>query len=308
MALSLLSVVHVNVNCSELGRSLAFYRDLVGLEPVSHTKPPPQDGAGFGLEGSVQWDAHLLHDDRGITGPALDLLEWKRPAPIGRPPQQANHLGFFRLCLTHPDLDGLHERLRSAGVSCRSAPVRVPVLADQEVRFFCCADPDGTTVELIEQPGPTRLLHVNVNCRDLDASSEWYRRVLGLVRVAERAEPPPVDGAGFGFAGGCAYRADFLVVPDAEPFVVDLLEWRHPRPVGQPLAEANHLGIFRMAFLVADARASCRELDRLSVPNSGPCWLEMGPEIPIDGLNAVFFRDPDGTCLELIEMPELREE
>ncbi len=42
MALALLSVVHVNVNCSELDRSLAFYRDLVGLTPVSHTHPPPQ--------------------------------------------------------------------------------------------------------------------------------------------------------------------------------------------------------------------------------------------------------------------------
>ena len=31
--------------------------------------------------------------------------------------------------------------------------------------------------------------------------------------------------------------------------------------------------------------------------------LEMGPEVPIAGLWAVFFRDPDGTCLELIERP-----
>jgi hypothetical protein len=31
----------------------------------------------------------------------------------------------------------------------------------------------------------------------------------------------------------------------------------------------------------------------------------MGPEIPIEGLYAVFFRDPDGTCLELIERPRI---
>ncbi len=307
MALSLLAVVHVNVNCTELERSLAFYRDVVGLTPVSHTNPPPQKGAGFGLDGEVQWDAYLLHDDRGVGGPAVDLLEWKRPAPIGRPPQAAHHLGFFRLCLTHPDLDALHARLREAGVPCRSAPVEVPVLRDRAVRFLCCADPDGATVEFIEQPGPTRLLHVNVNCRDLDASSAWYQQVLGLAPVTARAEPPPANGEGFGFDGACAYRADFLVVPNAEPFVVDLLEWKTPRPVGRPLAEANHLGIFRMAFLVADAHASCAELDRLGVAHSGPCWLEMGPEIPIEGLYAVFFRDPDGTCLELIQTPRPRE-
>jgi hypothetical protein len=62
-----------------------------------------------------------------------------------------------------------------------------------------------------------------------------------------------------------------------------------------------------MALMVASAEESCAELDRLGVDHSGPCWLEMGPEIPIDGLYAVFFRDPDGTCLELIETPQLRE-
>jgi catechol 2,3-dioxygenase-like lactoylglutathione lyase family enzyme len=307
MALAPLSVVHVNVNCSDLERSLSFYRDRVGLQPVSHTNPPPQSGAGFGIDGEVQWDAHLLHDDRGVAGPALDLLEWKHPSPIGRPPQDANHLGYFRLCLTHPDLPALHAELGAEGVACRSAPVAIPVLGDALVRFFCCADPDGTTIEFIERPGRTRLLHVNLNCRDLDVSSAWYRDVMGLVPIAPRAEPGPTPGAAFGYPDPCEYRADFLVVPGGgdEPFILDLLQWQEPKPCGRPLAEANHLGMFRMAFLVEDAAAACAELDRLGVEHSGPCWLDMGPEIPIDGLHAVFFRDPDGTCVELIERPEM---
>ncbi|MBW2388409.1 MAG: VOC family protein [Deltaproteobacteria bacterium] len=48
MAISIERVMHVNVNCSDLERSLAFYRDVVGLAPASHTNPVPQDGAGFG--------------------------------------------------------------------------------------------------------------------------------------------------------------------------------------------------------------------------------------------------------------------
>lgn len=312
MALSPLSIVHVNANCSDLESSLAFYRDAVGLEPMTHTNPVPQSGEAFGFScapgETVQWDAHLLHDDRGLAGPALDLLEWKRPRPIGTPPQAANHLGFFRLCLTHPDLDALHASLVSRGVECRSEPVPVPVLPGQTLRFFCCSDPDGTTVEFIELPGPSRLLHVNVNCTDLNRSSEWYQQVLGLAPVAERASPGPCPGEGFGFEGTCDYRADFLSVPGAQsPFVVDLLEWKEPRPVGRPLAEANHLGLYRLALLVEDAAESCAELDRHGVEHSGACWLDMGPEIPIDGLYAVFFRDPDGACMELIETPVLND-
>jgi len=310
MSLSLLSVTHVNVNCSDLERSLSFYRDVIGLTPQSHTKPEPQDGAGFGLTGEVVWDAHLLHDERGQAGPAIDLLEWQTPRPVGRPKPDCNHLGFMRLCLTHADLDALHARLSDLGVRCRSAPVAVPVLAEQEVRFFCCDDPDGTCVEFIEAPGPTRMSHININCRDLDVSTAWYQRVLGVAPIAARAEPPPASGAGFGFAGDCAYRADFLTIGGRpEGYILDLLEWKDPKPVGRPHVEANHLGLFRMAFLVADAEQSCAELDRLGVEHSGPCWLEMGPDVPIDGgLNAVFFRDPDGTMLELIEVPKLRAE
>jgi catechol 2,3-dioxygenase-like lactoylglutathione lyase family enzyme len=77
--------------------------------------------------------------------------------------------------------------------------------------------------------------------------------------------------------------------------------------MGRPLEAANHLGLFRMAFMVDDAKASCAELDRQGVAHSGPCHLDMGPDVPIEGgLYAVFFRDPDGTCLELIQTPRLK--
>lgn len=308
MALDLLAVTHVNINCSDLERSMHFYRDVVGLEPQSHTRPEPQEGAGFGLPGKVVWDAYLLHDDRAQAGPAIDLLEWQQPKPIGKPHPEANHLGFMRVCLAAENLDALHAKLEAEGVKTRSAPVEVPVLADQTVRFFCCEDPDGTCIEFIERPGPVRISHININCSDLGESSDWYQRVLGVAPIADRAEPPPADGAGFGFEGDCEYRADFLAIAgNPESLILDLLEWKTPKPIGQPLVEANHLGPFRMAFLVGDAAASCAELDRLGVEHSGAVWLTMGPDIPmIDGLNAVFFRDPDGTMLELIETPKMK--
>jgi catechol 2,3-dioxygenase-like lactoylglutathione lyase family enzyme len=307
VALPILGVVHVNANCSDLARSLAFYRDRVGLAPLTHTAPAPQDGSGFGLPGKVRWDAWLLHDARGLAAPGVDLLEWKEPAPTGRPYAEANHLGLFRLCLTAPDVGALHTRLAAAGVPCLSPPVGVPIdpAAGLSVRFFCARDPDGTAVEFIEQPGPTRLLHVNVNCSDLARSAAWYRRVLGLAAIG-RSSPGPVDGTGFALPGKVEWRAEFLAVPgQADRFVIDLLEWRTPRPVGRPYPAANHLGLFRLAFLVEDARAGFDELVRQGVEASQPVWLEMGPEVPIAGLWAVFFRDPDGTCLELIGRPEV---
>ena len=301
-----LSNLHLVVR--DLERSLRFYRDLVGLAPLTHTSPSAaQDGSGFGFSGNARWDAWLLHDARGFTGPGLDLLEWQEPRPTGRPYAEANHLGIFRLCLTAPDLDAMHARLAAAGVPCLSAPVAVPIdpAAGLSVRFFCARDPDGTTVEFVERPGPLRLLHANVNCRDLARSAAWYRSLLGLEAIG-RSSPGSVDGTGFALPGEVDWRAEFLAVPgQPEPFVIDLLEWRTPRPVGRPYASANCVGLFRLAFLVEDARACHAELVRQGVETSPPVWLEMGPEVPIPGLFAVFFRDPDGTCLELIQRPEL---
>jgi catechol 2,3-dioxygenase-like lactoylglutathione lyase family enzyme len=310
MSVPVLGVVHVNANCSDLGRSLAFYRDQVGLAPLVHTAPGPQDGAGFGLPGRVRWDAHLLYDARGARGPALDLLEWKQPLPVGKPAAEANQLGPFRLCLSVPDVDATYARLLAAGVPCLSAPATAPIdpAAGLAVRFFCARDPDGAAVEFLEAPGAPpepRLLHLNVNCADLARSGDWYRRVLGL-RTLGASRPGPVDGAGFGWSGPCEWHAEFLAVPgEREPFVIDLLEWRTPRPSSAPPRQANQLGWTRLAFLVDDARSCHAELTRLGVEATAPVWLEMGPEVPIEGLWAVFFRDPDGTCLELIERPAM---
>ena len=172
------------------------------------------------------------------------------------------------------------------------------------VRALCFRDPDGTTVELIGIPEtPEQLAHVNVNCSDIVRSAEWYERVLGL-RTLGRSAPGPVPGTLFGLAEEIEWDARFLVPEGVETsMAIDLLEWKRPAPVGEPYPQGNHLGIYRMAFLVADVHAAREELQRQGVDAPPPVWLDMGPEIPVDGVEALFFCDPDGTCLELIQTP-----
>ncbi len=308
MAISIQRVMHVNVNCSDLERSLAFYRDVVGLEPASHTNPVPQDGSGFGMQGEVQWDAHILHDARGFAGPGIDLLEWQRPRPTGRPASEPNHLGFFRVCLLVPDIDRVYERVVSKGVECESPPLEVPVGPDSELiaRAFLCRDPDGTAVEFIEQASAsqTRLIHINVNCSDLARSLHWYERVLGL-EVRGGSRPGPVPGSVFGLDGDAEWDARFLWPPGQDTFAIELLEWKKPVPIGRPAPCANQLGLYRMAFMVEDIHACHDEIRSQGVECAEPVFLDMGPEIPIDGVWALFFPDPDGTCMELIETPKL---
>jgi len=300
MALEFHAVVHVNVNCARLARSLAFYRDALGLTPLSHTNPVPQDGAGFGIAGRVQWDAWILHDDRGQAAPAIDLLEWKAPAPVGRP-ARVNELGFSRLTLSVRDAGALHARLLAAG----APPLSAPRALAAGRRGLLARDPDGTLLEIAESAGAgaaPRSAGVVVNVASLEASTAWYERVLGS--TASAPEKREVDGAAFGVDGAARWREATLAASDA--FAIRLAQWEEPLPTRGPARPANALGLYRMALLVDDAKQASAQLDELGIAHSGAVWLDMGPEIPIDGLHAGFFPDPDGACLEWIERPRMR--
>ncbi len=113
---------HVSLLVSDTARSLAFYRDLLGLEPL----PRPD----LGYPG-----AWLSVGER-----QLHLLELPNPDPVaGRP----EHGGRDRhLALSVEDLDRLAARLEAGGIPfTRSRSGR---------RALFCRDPDGNALEFLE--------------------------------------------------------------------------------------------------------------------------------------------------------------
>src|SRR5581483_679220 len=302
--------MHVNVNCSDLARSRRFYQDGVGLVASAHTRPEkPQPGAGFGIAGDALWDAWVLDDPRGMGASAsLDLLEWRIPRPIGKPPGAAPALGIHRVGYAVPSLDAALSRMASAGGT--SLPAGSVVRGGASRRFAWVFDPGGTVVEVVEDPGCAQAVearHVAVVCSDLERAVAWYGDVLGL-EVSERERAARGPGASYGRSGDAAWDAALLRVPHRPAqYALRLEHWRTPAAAARVPAVANQLGPFRVAFLVDDVHAWHADLERRGVRATGPpVWLEMGPEIPIDGLWALFFPDPDGACVELIQTPPVR--
>ena len=155
-------MVHVNVNCRDLERSLGFYRDVLGLRAVTRTAPEEaQPGAAFGLEWA-RWDAWMMAGPRGFGAPVVDLLQWIVPEPLER-----EDGGTVGVC-----------RLRFGGGAAYAA----------------LADPDGTAVDV--RPGPTGLQGVTVACSDPERSAAFYHGMLGLGGFVE-----VVEGVGAGPAG-----------------------------------------------------------------------------------------------------------
>lgn len=141
------SIFHINVNCRNYERSLAFYRDL-GFQVV-HAIPEggdPEMLRGLGLRADARARAAILMLDPDVPrSTRLDLIEWIDPPTTGSPPADLTHVGAARIALWTKEIDAEYERLRARGVRFLSEPVRMG-----STRFCCFEDPDGTILELID--------------------------------------------------------------------------------------------------------------------------------------------------------------
>jgi len=118
---------------SDVERSLAFYRDTLGLEVAAvYDDPPYATLTAAGARISLAEQGHPAEDRPGVTMTAPE------------DPSRANVV----LVLEVEDARAVHRALQAEGVRFLADPYEPPWGG---CRFFC-ADPDGYLVE-IEQPG-----------------------------------------------------------------------------------------------------------------------------------------------------------
>lgn len=110
---------HVSLNVADTERSLAFYRDVLGLAPLPR---PAFTFAGAWLDAGDDRQVHL------IETPNV-------------PPDLGQHLAF-----RVGDLDAAIERIRGAGYQVGDAKS----VADTTIRQAFALDPDGNRVEFTQ--------------------------------------------------------------------------------------------------------------------------------------------------------------
>jgi catechol 2,3-dioxygenase-like lactoylglutathione lyase family enzyme len=114
-----------------------------------------------------------------------------------------------------------------------------------------------------------RLQHVNIRTSDLQATIDFYTRVIGLT-LGERPD--------FSFAGAWLYD-------DMQPAV-------HLREVAEGTAQAGNT-VDHFAFEVGALDEAISRLDHLGIAYSGPKYL------PGTKMRQCFLRDPNGVIVEL---------
>jgi glyoxylase I family protein len=143
------SIYHININCTNFERSLAFY-ELLGFRVVHDfgtrldNREAIERGFRLDMGGKSATRAALLQLAGG--GTIIDLIEWKNPrtkTPGYPVPEYIYHVGPSRIALKVEDLHRTYEELKAKGVRFLSEPQGI---------FVCCTDPDGTVLELLEFP------------------------------------------------------------------------------------------------------------------------------------------------------------
>jgi catechol 2,3-dioxygenase-like lactoylglutathione lyase family enzyme len=141
---------HVGFQVSNVERSRAYYRDIIGLIDVERiTRDEPYLSAVTGYEG-VRLEIALLVER--TSGVVLELVEY--PAELGRPidPATANP-GTGHVCFIVDDVDAVYERATGAGFGSVNPPVTPTAGRWIGGRSVYLLDPDGIRVELV-QLGP----------------------------------------------------------------------------------------------------------------------------------------------------------
>ena len=144
-------VHHTSFTVSDMERSLAFYRDLLGMEVIGD-----QGGKGGYLAEVVGFpdvDMRVVFvRPTPDSAELLELIEYR--SPKGTPADfRTCNPGSGHLCLVVEGIHAVYDRLRAAGVKFASdAPVAILAGRHRGGHTVYARDPDGVTIELIQLP------------------------------------------------------------------------------------------------------------------------------------------------------------
>jgi lactoylglutathione lyase len=155
--MSVRGMFHTGLTVSDLDRSIAFYRDALGLELVTQwesSQPYLRTVVGFP---DAELRIALLRVpgiEGGVSGHHIELLEYRQPRGRRGDPRTC-HPGNVHVAFAVPDLEATYRELSARGVRFKSAPVAITHGRNTGGKAVYLWDPDDITLELI-QPAPRR--------------------------------------------------------------------------------------------------------------------------------------------------------
>jgi glyoxylase I family protein len=146
----ILATDHTGITVSNLERSLAFWRDVLGFE-LSHT---------------AHQTGEMATEITGVAGAEIKLAVVKAPGSHKielleylAPPERKRHVdlrpcdvGSVHVALIVEDLDAVLSAINASGWKAAGKPQILQSGPNAGKRVVYVRDPDGTTIEFMQQP------------------------------------------------------------------------------------------------------------------------------------------------------------
>jgi catechol 2,3-dioxygenase-like lactoylglutathione lyase family enzyme len=140
---------HIGVCVSDMDRSVRFYVEGLGFEPVIDYEVGPEYGTLMEVDGPRVRSQFLRRD-----GVSIELLQFVEPGHLGDGSRrEMNRLGLTHFCLRVDDVDEVAGAIRDAGGTVvEDTRTSVDLGGGAVTDFVYCTDPDGIRVELMRLP------------------------------------------------------------------------------------------------------------------------------------------------------------
>lgn len=151
MSFRIIAADHTGITVSNLERSLAFWREVLGFE-LSHRahqkgELPEQI---TGVQG-----AEILIAVVKAPSHKIELLEYRAPGDRKNVDARPCDVGSVHIALTVDNLDAVLDTIAVSGWKAAGQPQTLTVGPNAGKRVIYVRDPDGTTIEFM-QPSPAQ--------------------------------------------------------------------------------------------------------------------------------------------------------
>ena len=139
-------VTHIGICVRDMDKSLAFYRDILGMKVLGDRMTDPTESGRSHNYKRVRQARRWVSLSYGEgTSPTLTLTCHPGDEPDGQP-IKLDEVGISHLSFGVPDVKGLTEELRAKGIEL-AGPLESFTDAKGEIRSIYVQDPDGILVQ-----------------------------------------------------------------------------------------------------------------------------------------------------------------
>ena len=163
-------VHHVSISVTDMERSLAFYRDILGFRlTIQTTVNDPEHDLYLRLPEGTSAEVAILQAG-SVTVGEVELIRWsfRSSPPPATPAKRPGDPGPFLLAfeVTGEELETACERMTRQGVEFWSKPITSHIDGYGNIRAVVCEDPDGAMIELLTLPSREEIVRTRATQTD----------------------------------------------------------------------------------------------------------------------------------------------